>query len=232
MPAAARRLWPEQNRKTKKQGGETRKNQVRVYPAWQMKGPMRNKHKHPQQTQKEGHKQKKKRAKKNLRWRTVNKERIFGEVHIVRHLHALPQEARRTHLPHRRQHSVSIILVNRILSISQVKTARPASGGPPHPPHPCDRSPLRIQQEFQMTENRAITDIDGKIKTKMKEYQILIYLLYSVERFVSCGDKRVGFWRRVALRGLGIAERTEKRRRQIKKKIRKRKKTGKKGSDC
>jgi hypothetical protein len=79
-----------------------------------------------------------------------------------------------------------------------------------------------------LTESRAITDIDGKIKTKMKKYQILIYLLYSVERFVSCGDKHVGFWRRVALRGLGIAERTEKRRRQIKKKIieKKRKKRG------
>jgi hypothetical protein len=58
----------------------------------------------------------------------------------------------------------------------------------------------------------------------MKKYQILIYLLYSVERFVSCGDKHVGFWRRVALRGLGIAERTEKRRRQIKKKNNRKKK--------
>ena len=113
MPAAARRLWPAREKTTKKQGGKTRKNQVRVYPAWRMKGPMRNKHKHAQQTQKKNeHKQKKIGGKKNLRWRTVNKKRIFGEVHIVRHLHALPQEARRTHLPHRRQHSVSIILVN------------------------------------------------------------------------------------------------------------------------
>ena len=79
---------------------------------------------------------------------------------------------------HRRQHSVSIILVNQILSISQVNTARPASGGPPHPPHPCERGPIQKANwaRVPVTESRAITEIDGKIKIKikikMKKYQI------------------------------------------------------------
>jgi hypothetical protein len=85
-------------KKNEETGGETRKKKVRVYPAWQMKGPMRNKHKHPQQPQKEGHNQKKKRAKKK-----PPLEDSEQKAHIRRGAY--------------RQTS-----------------ARPAAGGPPHPP--------------------------------------------------------------------------------------------------
>jgi len=94
MPAAARRLWPAHKKKRKKQG---RGNQARVYPAWQMKGPMRNKHKHARQTQK----------------RTQNEKKV-GEKKP-----RLEDSEQKAHIRRGAYRQTS---------------ARPAAGGPPHPP--------------------------------------------------------------------------------------------------